>query len=51
MAWWIKGQFSESCNCEVSCRCSVSPFLGSDYDRCLAFIGYHIDAGEVEGST
>jgi hypothetical protein len=49
MAWWIKGRFFESCNCQVPCPCSVAPWLGADYDRCLTFIAYHVEAGVVDG--
>jgi hypothetical protein len=49
MAWWINGRFFECCNCEVPCPCTVAPWLGADYDRCLTFTGYRVESGVVEG--
>lgn len=49
MAWSIKGQLFECCNCEVVCPCSAYPFQGADYDRCISVYVFHIDSGEIEG--
>ena len=49
MAWWIKGRFFECCNCEIPCPCTVAPWRGADYDRCLTIVGYRIESGVVEG--
>jgi hypothetical protein len=49
MAWNIEGRYFENCSCEVPCPCTVSLDLGADYDRCRAFLVFHIDSGEVDG--
>ena len=49
MAWWINGRFFECCNCELPCPCTVAPWRGADYDRCLTVIGYRVESGIVEG--
>jgi hypothetical protein len=49
MGWWIKGRFFEVCNCEVPCPCTVAPWRGADYDRCLTVVGYRVESGVVDG--
>jgi hypothetical protein len=49
MAWKIEGSYFENCSCDVPCPCTVSLDLGADYDRCNAFLVFHIEAGEIEG--
>lgn len=49
MAWKLEGQYFENCSCEVPCPCTVSMDLGADYDRCNAFLVFHIESGEIEG--
>ncbi len=49
MAWKLEGTFLENCNCEAACPCTG---LGrkADYDRCVAFLAFHVDRGEIEGT-
>jgi hypothetical protein len=49
MAWQIEGDYFENCSCEVPCPCTVSMDLGADYDRCLFFLVFTVNSGEVEG--
>jgi hypothetical protein len=49
MAWEIKGQYFENCSCDVPCPCTVSLDLGADRDRCMAFLVFQVESGEVDG--
>ena len=49
MSWKLEGQYFENCSCEVPCPCTVSLDMGADYDRCNAFLVFHIESGAVEG--
>jgi len=50
MAWSIEGRYFENCSCDVPCPCTASLALGADNDYCYAFLVFHIDSGEVEGT-
>jgi hypothetical protein len=50
MAWSIEGRYFENCSCDVPCPCTASLTLGADYDFCHAFLVFHIDSGEIEGT-
>ena len=50
MAWSIEGRYFENCSCNVVCPCTASLALGADNDYCRAFLAFHIDSGEVEGT-
>lgn len=49
MAWSLKGQYFEACNCEAACPCVfLSP---PTEDDCTALVGWHIDDGEFDGTS
>jgi len=48
MAWNVKGQYFESCNCDAVCPCIfLSP---PTEDECTVLVGWHIDEGEFDGT-
>jgi hypothetical protein len=49
VAWKLAGQYFENCSCDVPCPCTVSLDLGSDLDRCRAFLVFQVENGEVDG--
>lgn len=49
MAWKLEGQYFENCSCDVPCPCTVSLDLGADRDRCMAFLAFQVESGEVDG--
>ena len=49
MAWKIEGQYFENCSCDVPCPCTVSLDIGADRDRCIAFLVFQVESGEVDG--
>ncbi len=50
-AWHLKGEYFESCNCEVSCRCVMNPvgrfraIPNSPDGSCHVILAFHIDEG------
>ncbi|MCL1601378.1 MAG: DUF1326 domain-containing protein [Actinomycetia bacterium] len=49
MAWSVKGQYFESCNCEAACPCIfLSP---PTEDDCTVLVGWHIDEGNFDGTS
>jgi hypothetical protein len=49
MAWTIEGRYFENCSCDVPCPCTVSLDLGADRDRCIAFLVFEVESGDVDG--
>jgi hypothetical protein len=49
MAWKLEGQYFENCSCDVPCPCTVSFDLGADRDRCMVFLAFEVESGEVDG--
>ena len=50
MSWSVKGTYFENCSCEVACPCNVSSLaLPATYDRCQAFLAFHVEEGESDG--
>lgn len=50
MAWWIKGTYFESCNCDPICPCVAGLGLPSDGDRCEFAFAMRIESGEIDGT-
>ena len=49
MSWNVAGTYFEACNCEAACPCVfLSPPTTGE---CTALVGWHIDAGEHEGTS
>lgn len=50
MAWTIRGQYMESCNCDYLCPCIYTNPQGSaTRDHCTALLVFHIDEGQKDG--
>ncbi len=50
MAWSLSGTYFENCNCDVICPCTWSGMQQeATHDRCLAFLAFHVEDGEIEG--
>src|SRR5215467_9721741 len=50
MAWSLKGNYVETCSCELLCPCSVSLDHGATYDYCRIVLVFDIREGNVEGT-
>ena len=50
MAWQLKGEYLENCNCDILCPCITSSSLGpADNERCYAPLAIHISEGHSDG--
>jgi hypothetical protein len=50
MAWNLKGNYVETCSCELMCPCNLSFDHGATYDYCRVVLAFDITEGEVEGT-
>ena len=50
MAWSLKGDYVETCSCELMCPCNLSMDHGATYDFCRVTIVFDIREGEIEGT-
>src|SRR2546423_15509861 len=50
MAWSLKGNYVETCSCELMCPCNLSLDNGATYDFCRVSLIFDIRAGEVDGT-
>ena len=50
MAWKLKGNYVETCSCELMCPCNMSLDHGATYDFCRVTLVFDILEGEVEGT-
>jgi hypothetical protein len=50
MAWNLKGNYVETCSCELMCPCNLSFDHGATYDFCRVTLVFDIHEGEVEGT-
>jgi hypothetical protein len=49
-AWQIKGEYMETCNCELVCPCITSNLAGKPTERdCQAALALRIDEGSKDG--
>ena len=51
MAWNLKGNYVETCSCELMCPCNLSFDHGATYDFCRVTLVFDILEGEVEGTA
>jgi hypothetical protein len=51
MAWNLKGNYVETCSCELMCPCNLSFDHGATYDFCRVTLVFDIREGEVEGTV
>ena len=49
MAWNIKGQYMETCNCDYVCPCPLTGLAESTHGTCLFAMAYRVDSGEFDG--
>ena len=50
MAWNLRGNYVETCSCELMCPCNLSFDHGATYDFCRVTLVFNINEGEVEGT-
>jgi hypothetical protein len=50
MAWNLKGNYVETCSCELMCPCNLSFDHGATYDFCRVTLVFDIREGEIEGT-
>ena len=50
MAWSLKGNYVETCSCELMCPCNLSFDHGATYDFCRAALAFRIGEGDVDGT-
>jgi hypothetical protein len=49
MAWNIKGQYMETCNCDYVCPCPLTGLAETTHGTCLFAMAYRVDTGEFDG--
>jgi len=50
MSWNLKGNYVETCSCELMCPCNLSFDHGATNDFCRAALVFDIGEGEIEGT-
>jgi hypothetical protein len=50
MSWNLRGNYVETCSCELMCPCNLTLDHGATYDFCRATLVFDIREGEVEGT-
>jgi hypothetical protein len=50
MAWSLKGNYVETCSCELMCPCNLTFDHGATYDYCRATLVFDIREGDVDGT-
>jgi hypothetical protein len=50
MAWSLKGNYVETCSCELMCPCNLSLDHGATYDYCRVTLVFDITEGDVDGT-
>jgi hypothetical protein len=50
MAWSLKGNYAETCSCDLMCPCNLSFDHGATYDYCRFAMAFHIREGNIEGT-
>jgi hypothetical protein len=51
MAWRIRGNYMESCNCDFLCPCILTGLGESTHGHCTFAMAFHIEDGEFEGTS
>jgi hypothetical protein len=49
MSWNLRGDYVETCSCELMCPCNLSFDHGATYDYCRVVLVFDIHEGEVDG--
>src|SRR5437762_218529 len=50
MAWSVKGEYVETCSCDLICPCNATFDHGATYDYCRVTLVFDIREGEVDGT-
>ena len=50
MAWALKGNYVETCSCDLICPCNASLAHGAVYDYCRVVLVFDIQDGDIEGT-
>jgi hypothetical protein len=50
VAWNLRGNYVETCSCDLMCPCNLSFDHGATYDYCRATLAFEIREGEIEGT-
>ena len=50
MSWSLKGNYVETCSCELMCPCNLSFDHGATYDFCRVVLAFDIEDGDIEGT-
>ncbi len=50
MSWNLKGDYVETCSCELMCPCNLSLDHGATYDFCRVTLVFDIGEGVVDGT-
>jgi hypothetical protein len=51
MPWSLKGNYVETCSCELMCPCNLSFDHGATYDYCRVTLAFDIREGDVDGTS
>jgi hypothetical protein len=51
MAWQIRGQYMETCNCDYLCPCPLTGLARSTHGQCVFAMAFHIDEGNFDGTS
>jgi hypothetical protein len=50
MSWSLKGDYVETCSCELMCPCNLSLDHGATYDFCRVTLVFDVREGAVDGT-
>jgi hypothetical protein len=50
MSWSLKGNYVETCSCEMICPCNATFDHGATYDFCRVVLAFDIREGEIDGT-
>jgi len=50
MSWSLKGEYVETCSCELMCPCNLSLDHGATYDYCRVVLVFDVREGTVDGT-
>ena len=50
MSWSLKGEYVETCSCELMCPCNLSLDHGATYDFCRVALVFDVRQGAVDGT-
>src|SRR6185369_3845291 len=50
MSWNLKGEYVETCSCELMCPCNLSLDHGATYDFCRVTLVFDVREGVVDGT-